>query len=205
MGRPELAGFAIALLLAAVGGARAAQTCGHFPSPGFDAPDMPRFEKHYANAQYLYSVDLPPGLVAHGPADPAPGHGVGIVLSWEPRAYLNVDGTYDAIEWKTSRAAAKQLLAWKRAESTAVLAQKQSTARLGPLHAVRLVVRHRCAKLPDVYVDDDVVAIDAKQGIVYQVSLTTTEPRYARDKALMDAMLASWRMLKDGGLGLSGR
>lgn len=197
--------FAIALLLATTGLAHAAETCGHFPSPGFDAPDMTRFEKHYANAQYLYSVDLPPGLVAHGPAVPAPEHGAGIVLSWEPRAYLNVDGTYDDLEWKTPRAAAKQMLAWTREESTAVLSHTSKPARLGPLRAVRQVVRHRCAKLPDVYVDDDVVAVDTKQGIVYKLSLTTTEPRYARDKALMDAMLASWRPLKDGGLGISGR
>lgn len=203
MAMREVRRLAAALLLAAAAVAHAAEPCGRFPSPGFDAPDMTRFEKHYANVQYLYSVDLPPGLVAHGAA--GPDHGAGIVLSWEPRAYLNVDGTYDAIEWKTPRAAAKQLLAWKREESTAVLSHTQSPVRLGPLHAVRLVVRHRCAKLPDVYVDDDVVAIDAKQGIVYQVSLTTTEPRYARDKALMDAMLASWRLLKDGGTTLSGR
>ncbi len=189
--------LALALLVAATGMARA-EPCGRFPSPGFDAPDMARFEKHYANVQYLYSVDLPAGVLAHGAAPPAPDHGVGMVLSWEPRAYLNVDGTYDAIEWKTARAAARQVLAWKREESTAVLSHTQSPARLGALRAVRLVVRHRCAKLPGVYVDDDVVAIDAKQNIVYQVSLTTTEPRYARDKALMDAMLASWRQLEPG-------
>ena len=166
MAMPDVKRTALALLLAIAGLAHAADTCGHFPTPGFDAPDLPHFEKHYANAQYLFSVDLPPGLVAHGAA--GPDHGVGIVLSWEPRAYLNVDGTYDAIEWKTPRAAARQLLAWKREESTAVLSQRQSPVRLGPLRAVRLVVRHRCAKLPDVYVDDDVVAIDARQGIVYQ-------------------------------------
>ena len=79
-----------------------------------------------------------------------------------------------------------------------LLAAPGSPARLVALRTVRLVVRHRCAKLPDVYVDDDVVAIDAKQDIVYQVSLTTTEPRHARDKALMDAMLASWRRLEPG-------
>lgn len=203
MAMRELRRLAATLLLSAAGAAPAAQTCGHFPTPGFDAPDIPRVEKHYANAQYLYSVDLPAGLVAHGAA--GPDHGVGIVLSWEPRAYLNVDGTYDAIEWKTPRAAAKQMLAWKREESTVVLSHSSRPGRLGPLRAVRLVVRHRCANLPDVYVDDDVVAIDAKQGIVYQVSLTTTEPRYARDKALMDAMLASWRLLKDGGVSLNGR
>ncbi len=203
MAMRELTRLAIALLLATSGLARAADTCGHFPTQGFDAPDMAHFEKHYANVQYLYSVDLPPGLVAYGAA--GPDHGVGIVLSWEPRAYLNVDGTYDAIEWRTPRAAAKQMLAWKREESTVVLSHSSQPARLGPLRAVRLVVRHRCAKLPDVYVDDDVVAIDAKQGIVYQISLTTTEPRYAQDKALMDAMLASWRPLKAGGPNISGR
>jgi len=188
----ELACGAIALLLSC---SVAAEPCGRFPAPGFDAPDMRRFEQHYANAQYLYAVGLPPGLVAHGAADPAPDHGAGIVLSWEPRAYLFVDGSYDAIEWKTARAATRQMLQWTRESSTAVLSHSSRPARLGPLQAVRQVVRHRCATLPDVYVDDDVVAVDPSSGIVYQLSLTTTERRYAADKAAMETMLASWRLL----------
>jgi hypothetical protein len=187
--------LAVLLLAAAAAGVRAAEPCGHFPSPGFDGPDMRRVEHHYTNVQYLYSVELPPGHAAYTNPGPQPDHGVGIVLSWEPRAYLFVDGTYDAIEWKTPRAAATQMLAWTREASTAVLSHARTAARLGRLRAVRQVVRHRCATLPDVYVDDEVVAIDNREGIVYQLSLRTTEARYAADKALMDGMLASWRPL----------
>ena len=182
----------VASALAAVAaGLVRAEPCGRFPTSGFDGPDMRRVEGRYSNGQYHYAVDVPAGHAAYLDPD-APDHGVGIVLSWEPRAYVNVDGTYDAVEWKTPAAAAKQLLAWKRDSSTSVLSHAQSPARLGPLRALRQVVRHRCAGRPDVYVDDDIVAI--ADGVVYELSLTTTEARYPQDKALIDRMRASWRL-----------
>ncbi len=187
----RIAACAVALVSVA---AIAAEPCGHFPSPGFGGPDMRRVKGRYANVQYFYSVDVPPELAAYTNPPPQPDHGFGIVLSWEPRAYLNVDATYDTLDWKTAAAAAKRSLAWTRETSTQVLSDRRSPAHLGPLHALRQVVRHRCAGLPDVHVDDDVVAVDAKEGVVFKVALTTTAARYRQDKAVMDRVLASWHL-----------
>jgi hypothetical protein len=173
--------------------ASAAESCGQFPSTGFDGPDMTRIVGRYVDVQYRYAVTVPAGVTGYTNASPLPDHGFGIVLSWAPRSYLSVDGTYDAVEWKTADAAARTLLQWDRESSTRVLSHARSHVRLGALAAIRQVIRHRCANLPDVYVDDDVVTVDAKRGVVYKVSLTTTETRYRRDEAVMDQMLSTWR------------
>ena len=195
--RSDVVARAIAAGLLMCGGvpALAAQACGHFPGSGFDASDMFHVQGRYVNAEYRYSVVLPQGLTAYAAPAPAPDHGVGIVLSWEPRSYLNVDGAYDVLDWKTPSGAARQLLQWTRESSSRVLSHVQSRARLGSLRSLRLVVRHRCASLPDVYVDDDVVAVDAKNGVVFKVALTTTDGRYRQDKAVMDQLLSTWRAL----------
>lgn len=182
---------AIALL---AGTAVGAEPCGRFPSPGFDGPDMQRVKGRYSNAQYRYSVDVPAELAAYAEPAPQPDHGFGIVLAWEPRAYLDVDAMYDTLEWKTAVVAANQSLAWTRESSTQVLAHARVPARLGTLRALRQVVRHRCAGLRDVYVDDAVTAVDAKEGVVYKVALTTTLARYRQDRAEMDRVLATWRL-----------
>ena len=188
LARRWLAACACALL---AGTATATEPCGRFPSPGLEG--LQRVKGRYSNAQYFYSVDVPAELAAYTEPAPQPDHGFGIVLSWEPRAYLDVDAMYDTLEWKTAAVAANQSLAWTRESSTQVLSHARAPARLGALRALRQVVRHRCAGLGDVYVDDDVIAVDAKEGVVYKVALTTTQARYRQDKAVMDRVLATWR------------
>ena len=147
----------------------AATPCGRFPAhEGYGDADMPRVDGFYGNGDYSYSVNVPSGLTAYGAAAPAPNHGVGIVLSWEQRAYVFVDATYDVLDWATPREAARWELASTREDSTRVLSVRRTSARLGTLRALRQVVRHRCAGRPEVYVDDAVIALDPARTIVYK-------------------------------------
>jgi len=54
------------------------------------------------------------GLVGYTSAAPAPYHGFGIVLSWEPRSYLYVDGSYNSLELKSLKMLKPIILLLKR-------------------------------------------------------------------------------------------
>src|SRR5438105_1993762 len=73
------------------------ESCGNFPAAGFDAPEMRHFSDEYRNPNYGFGVTIPKGLTGHDLAAPTPHHGFGVVLSWEPRVYIDFDGSYNVL------------------------------------------------------------------------------------------------------------
>src|SRR5947209_14876211 len=61
----------------------------------------------YSNYDYAYSVRIPKGLTGFRAAAPAPNHGFGIALSEQPKSYVWVDASYNALFWKSFNDAIK--------------------------------------------------------------------------------------------------
>jgi len=181
------------LLLAAPLAARAAP-CGRFPPRGFDGADSPRIEASYGNAQYGYAVRLPVGLVGYGAPPPAPNHGFGIVLSWTPRAYLYVDGSYEVADDDTLDKQETLQREFTRKDAHRVLSTQSTKAQLGPLPALRLIARYECKGLRGLYITDEVVALSDDLSVVYKVSLLTTVKRYRKDKAVFEEIVRSFEL-----------
>lgn len=187
--------WARAVLLAlAVPLAAQAKPCGRFPSPDFEDVDSPRIEASYGNAQYGYAVRVPAGLVGYRAAPPAPNHGFGMVLSWTPRAYLYVDGSYEVLEDDTPAKQAARHRKFTRGDALRVLSTQSKKTQLGPLPAVRLIDRYECKGLRGLYITDEVVALSDDRSVVYTVALLTTVKRYRKDKSVLDEIVRSFEL-----------
>src|SRR3989442_11999756 len=115
-----------------------AQSCGDFPAPGFDAPEMRHFTGQYSNPNFGFAVRIPKGITGHDLPAPAPHHGFGVVLSWEPRAYMDFDGSYNALELSLPETE-NQNLERLRESSESLLSVSSKGSKLGPLDARRQV------------------------------------------------------------------
>lgn len=171
-----------------------AASCGRFPPRGFDDADAPRIEASYANEQYGYAVRLPAGLVGYGVPSPAPNHGFGIVLSWTPRAYLYVDGTYEVADDDTLAKQETTQREYMRQDAHRVLSTQSAKVQLGPLPALRLIARYECKGLRGLYITDEVVALSDDLSVVYKVALLTTVKRYRKDKTVFEKIFRSFEL-----------
>lgn len=166
--------------------------CGNFPAKGFDGPEMDKFTETYSNFVYGYSVKIPKGLVAYNAPAPAPQHGYGIVLSWEPRAYIYVDASYNSSDANNAKEIEDTHLKWLQEESAEIISIEKTRSRLGPLSARRYVAKRTCKKLKGIFIEDMTMVLH--EGIVYSAGLLTTQDRYLRDKAVLEEMLKTWRL-----------
>lgn len=165
--------------------------CGNFPARQFDESQSTKWKNRYTNLAYGYSVRIPKGRTGYSDLPPSPQHGFGLVLSWEPRAYLYVDGSYNSLEVKNAKELEQLHLKWL-AESAQVIGIEKHNVRLGSLPARRYVARYTCKKLRGTFIEDETILLH--QGIVYMVGLLTTQERYGRDKVALEQMLRSWRL-----------
>jgi hypothetical protein len=195
LGKPGRRPIAIAALVALAACQVWAQgTCGKFPAPGFDGPDMRPERGTVTNPNYDFSVTVPPGLTGYAAPAPFPYHGFGIVLCWEPRAYLWVDGSYNSSEYKSPREAAQQHLKWERKEVGSLLFAQCRPAHAGGCPATHLVCRYVCADNATRRVLHEVFFIRKQGGIIYEVGLDTTQSREKEDLVVFEQILSSWKM-----------
>lgn len=185
--------FCIALLIAFCFSS-ADDHCGNFPAKDFDGPGMAKFTGRYSNFVYGYAVKIPKELTAYNNPPPSPQHGFGIVVSWEPRAYIYFDGSYNAGDAKNGEEIEQTYLKWLGEESAQILSIQKYKSRLGRLSARRYVAKHTCKKLQSIFVEDMTIVL--YKGVVYSAGLLTTEDRYLRDKVVLEHMLAGWRLIR---------
>ncbi|HXI91061.1 MAG TPA: hypothetical protein VNO24_13680 [Blastocatellia bacterium] len=166
--------------------------CGDFPEKRFDESENTKWTNRYVNFVYRYSVKIPKGLSGYSDLPPSPQHGVGIVLSWEPRAYIYFDGSYNSSGARNTRELEQEHLKWLAEESSQITGILHHKSRLGLVSARRYVARHTCRKLQGTFIEDETIMLH--KGIVYTASLLTSPDRYSRDKAVLDQMMRSWRL-----------
>lgn len=168
--------------------------CGDFPPQGFDDTAAPRLTGPTYNPKYGYSVVIPKGLVGHSADASAPYHGFGIVLSWDPRSYLYVDGTYNSLESESLEDVEAQYLSWLKEASGKIISVHHRVVKLGGLRARRNVARHPCPNLSGDFIDDYTFAFSKNKDIIYTVALLTTHERYKKDKRVLEELLKTWKL-----------
>jgi hypothetical protein len=172
--------------------AAGAQFCGAQPAIGFDQPPNQPRRGHYLNAQYGYSADIPATLTAYTVA-PGPERGFGIVLSWDPRAYLRVDASYDALFDITAQGVHRSDLGAMRQHDT-VVDDQTSVSSVAARPAMRFVSRVQCNGNSDLFIHDEVIVVVNRE--IYRLHLQTVPERYVADVRVLNAMLRSWRWEK---------
>jgi hypothetical protein len=138
----------------------------------------------YRNVQYGFSVPILSGIEVYGNEPPNPNHGVVYLLGYERT--ISVSAIYDAAEYGSTKS---QLDHWLETEhpdtitrSPTILAGKpaeQAILRKGNT-VNKVVVRRR----------------NEDGGILYELTLTTTQADQTRDIALFDRILAGFKTFK---------
>jgi hypothetical protein len=183
---------ALAVLLSNPVFAARGDYCGKIPQPGFDQPPNQPRSARYVNAEYGYSVSIPPKL--NGYVSPqGPERGFGIVLSWTPRAFLHVDAAYDAFFDITASGVHRSDLVAIRLHDT-VVDDQASNVLLARKEGGRYLTRVRCGDDPQIFIHDQVIVIVNRE--IYRLDLQTVPARYDEDVKLLNAMLQSWRWEK---------
>jgi hypothetical protein len=186
--------FLLALCLAYSSLSISAQgACGEFPDVGFDGPDMRSFQGRYENPNYYFGVTIPPGLTGHDAPPPMPHHGFGIVLSWTPRSYIWVDGTYNSTDLPDAKAALEQLVEFMNQDGAKIKSTKFYRIKHGFIFSTQVIIQYKC----NAYPVDRVKHLSAiiKNGIIYKIGLDTTEKRYNEDYSVFNALVSSWHLI----------
>jgi hypothetical protein len=163
--------------------------CGTLPPSGFDAPPAVGHVGRYSNPVYGYSVRIPAPLRAYTQAT-GPERGVGMVLSWAPRAYLSVDAAYDVYFDISADGVHRRDINAMRLHDQ-VLGDQASGYMLAHSAGGRYVTRVQCVSDRKVYIHDDVIVVRNRE--IYRLNLQSVPERYAADVKVLEAMLRSWR------------
>ncbi len=118
-----------------------ALTCGLCFCRAQSKADLEEVGRKYSNQKYLFSVQLPAGVVAHKMRPPAPQHGFETVpRPKEPYVAIWVDGSYDALDLASSEKLANQAAGHLSASYRLTVA-KDSPSHLSGLDARDVVMR----------------------------------------------------------------
>jgi len=140
--------------------------------------------RDYRNEQYGFGVPMLSGVEAYGNEPPNPNHGVVYLLGYQRT--ISVSAVYDAAEYGSTKSQLDHWLATEHPDtitrSPTVLAGKpaeQAVLRTGNT-VIKVVVRRR----------------NEGNGILYELTLTTTATDQAKDNALFDLVLAGFKTFK---------
>ena len=140
--------------------------------------------RDYRNEQYGFGVPILSGVKVYGNEPPNPNHGIIYLLGY--KRTISVSAIYDAAEYGSTKALLDHRLENKHPDtstrSPTVLAGKpaeQAILRTGNT-VNKVVVRRR----------------NEDGGILYELTLTTTQADQARDIALFDKVLAGFKTFK---------
>ena len=165
--------------------------CRNLPAPDFDRAPNRALIGQFNDAPYGYAVTIPSGLTAHAPPDTAVP-GFGIVLSWEPRVYLQASAAYDQFFDITAAGVHRRDVQGLRLHDQ-LLEEQAVPDTLAGEPGVRVRMRFQCPGDPQIYLHEGFIVMRHRE--IYRLELQTVPARYAEDAALFDAMQRSWRWL----------
>jgi len=165
--------------------------CRNVPAPDFDRAPNRALVGQFDDAPYGYAVTIPSGLTAYAPPQQwMPGFG--LVLSWEPRAYLQANASYDVFFDITAAAVHRRDVQGLRLHDR-LLEEASTGDTLGGEPAERNRMRYQCPGDPQIYLHEGLIVVRNRE--IYRLELQTVPARYARDAALLNAMQRSWHWL----------
>jgi hypothetical protein len=168
-------------------GVAASRYCGAAPAAGFDQPPNHPHTGKYVNAVYGYSVTIPKSFSGYS-ASIGPQSGFVLVLSWNPRAFVQVEATYDSFFDITAQGVHRSDMNAYRQHDSVISDQAQDTV-LAKKQGGRFVTSVRCDD-SHISIHDDVIVMVNRE--VYRLDLHTVPERYDSDVAVLNAMLRSW-------------
>jgi hypothetical protein len=186
-------GFSITALSCFVPVSRA-QYCD-FPPKELMQGEHREYRGPYENRAYGYSVVLPSNLVGYDDVNPFYQHGFGIVVGTGQPSYIFVNGEPNSLEFARPADAASQFLKYVRKHGNKVESSRITDTQVGQLKAALLVATYTCPGLPERYVVASTFAISPDKSQLYEVSLYSHEGHFEQDKAVLDAIVKSWRHL----------
>lgn len=184
----------IGLLMSAV--SNQGRSCGDFPFERL-LNGAPRREYRglYVNRVYKYAVIIPKGLVAYDGRDEANHQGFGLALAEPVKSYIFVGAEQNSLEYEAPRGAATQMLQWMLQDGKRVESETISESYLGTLNAVRLEAKYDCPGAMDQYVRLSIVALSPDRQFIYELELYSPADRYESDRAVLDQILRSWKLI----------
>jgi hypothetical protein len=143
-------------------------------------------------------VELPSELVGFSDPAPMPQHGIGVILSTEPKSYIWVDGSYNAAFLESLDAAINQHLEWLAEDGTDIEVLRREKTHLQKLPAMRLVTQYKSLATGEIRVQDLIIAFrpyeDEERGITYTIGLIAPQSRYNEDALVLEQIINGWRM-----------
>lgn len=171
-----------------------AQYCD-FPPKELTQGERREYRGLYENKAYGYSVVIPNDLVGYDDANPFYQKGFGMILGVEPKSYVFVNGEPNSLEFARPADAASQFLEYLGKRGNKVESSKVTESQLGSLRAALLVATYTCPGSVERYVRASVVAISPDKSMLYEVTLFAHSARFEQDRAVLDALVKSWKHL----------
>jgi hypothetical protein len=168
--------------------------CGRFPDPGFEGGGNTAFKGSYENLNYLYVVTIPNGLVGYSSPPPSPQHGFGIVLSWEPRAYLFVDSSANSLNYNNEEEALNHHMEYLQKEAEHIVSRNISNLLLGKTQAKMQEIHYKCSGVSEERVRFMVVSLRNGSSPVDSAEMDTTVSRLGKDLMVYYSIIKSWRI-----------
>ena len=152
----------------------------------------------YTNYEYGYSLKIPRGLVGLSPPAPWPQHGIEIRLSENHDAYLVTNAFFSAVDYPSLEAAVDSDLEELGRRATDLQIVSRHREWLGHLEATKWSVRYKDVTSGAMLINETMTAIrrakHPEEGVLYTLTLVTTESRYQSDRKVFQRILRSWRM-----------
>lgn len=160
-------------------------------------PPRSRYEYRgpYVNLAYEYSVRIPKGLTAYDGRDEARHNGFALALGKPPQSVIFVSGDPNSVEYNTPREAATQDVEFLRQQGKRIESETITESHLGRLDAVRLVVIYTCPRSADRHIQSSIMALSPDKSSFYEIKLYSPANRYESDRAVLDQIIKSWKML----------
>jgi hypothetical protein len=192
---PQLKRLLIVLLVALAASPTSAQMRS-LPSLNVRQGDGTR-RGFYYNCGFGYAFYIPRGFVGEGNPDGTPQHGVRISLSERPESYVWVDGSYNALDWRTLDDAARfyREALNERGENVSLVGRQVMS--LGRLRALRLMFSYRERGAGDTVIEEVVLARRKSKGdaeMVYTLGLKTQRTNYERSREMLQRVLRTWQL-----------
>jgi hypothetical protein len=171
-----------------------AQYCD-FPPKELMQGEHREYRGVYLNEAYDYSVVIPGDLIGYDDVNPLYQHGFGISVGAQPQSYIFVNGEPNSLEFATPGDAATQHLEYLDKHGNRIGSPEITESQLGRLKAALLVASYTCPGLPERYVVSSIFAVSLDRSQLYEVSLYAHEGHFEQDKAVLDAIVKSWKHL----------
>lgn len=168
--------------------------------PPLRAADEKRLEHRqgrFADADYGYSVAIPPGHEALLVPPPEPSHGFDVWLAHEPPRKMYVLAYAKPRDWSLDRVVTDVIGVLREGE-TGLKIGTERVRNVGPWRTTkRIAVAYPC-RTADPWIEIVYVSLHSSGRFYYTVGVVTQVSHRKEDEAALRAMLTSWRELPQG-------